>query len=92
MNNHSCSGTTLNTAIAALVGVATAAVVKLLLDESPEAVQGSSYSMLGNDLEHRAMVRRAKLQELAEAAHDPMYLADMQEVNDDFAFVDAENI
>jgi len=29
---------------------------------------------------------------MSEAARDPLYLADMQEVNDDFAFADAENL
>ena len=90
MNTHSFSGNALNTALAALAGVAAAAVVKLLLDESPEAARSSPAAL--PDPARRATVRRAKLRELAEAARDPLYLADMQTVNDDFAFVDAENI
>ena len=91
MSTHPFSSNVLNTALAALAGVAAAAVVKLLLDEGPEAAR-SSLPTLRPDPARRAAVRRAKLRELAEAAHDPLYLADMQAVNDDFAFVDAENI
>ena len=90
MNTHSFSGNALNTALAALAGVAAAAVVKLLLDESPEAARSSSIAL--PNLARRATVRRVKLREMAEAAHDPLYLADMQAVNDDFTFADAENI
>ena len=91
MNTHALSGNALNTALAALVGVAAAAVVKLLLDESPEVTQIRPTAPRPDQAD-RTTARRAKLREMAEATHDPMYLADVREVNEDFAFADAENI
>ena len=86
MRTHSFSDNTLHTALAALVGVATAAVVKLLLDENAGPAPASLATA-----PHRP-TRQAKLDELKAAAQDPLYLADMQAVNDDFAFVDAEQL
>ncbi len=83
MRTLSISDNALHTALAALAGVAAAAAVKLLLDEtaSPTSVQSAA---------PRIKSRQAKLEELKAAAQDPLYLADMREVNDDFAFADAE--
>jgi hypothetical protein len=36
--------------------------------------------------------RSEKLARLAKAANDPLYLQDMKEIADDFAFVDSENL
>jgi hypothetical protein len=90
MSHSPFSSNTLNTALAALAGVAAATVVKLLLDEAieAEAPMATAPSRLAGNLTSR----QTRLQELATAARDPLYLADMQEVNDDFAFVDAEHI
>jgi hypothetical protein len=85
MSYSTSSGNALNTALAALAGVVAATVVKLLLDEATEAPA----SVASPAIRHSA-IKRAKLQELAEASRDPQYLADMQEVNDDFAHIDAE--
>ena len=81
MRSQTFSDNTLHTALAAVVGLAAATVVKLLLDETvaPAVTAGAPRPD-----------RQAKLKELQQAAHDPQYLADMQEVNDDFAFVDSE--
>jgi hypothetical protein len=93
MNHSPFSSNALNTALAALAGVAAATVVKLLLDETTEATAPTATAPTGFGQAGRYHpARRAKLQELAAAARDPLYLADMQEVNDDFAFVDAENL
>jgi hypothetical protein len=93
MNHSPFSSNALNTALAALAGVAAATVVKLLLDETTEAAAptATSPARLSQAGGYQAS-RQAKLQELAAAARDPLYLADMQEVNDDFAFADAENL
>ena len=64
--------------VAAIVGVAAAVAVKLLL--APSQVEPS------------ASVAAERHRLMREAATDPLYLADQAEVNDDFAFTDAENI
>ena len=93
LHNPPFSSNALNTALAALAGVAAATVVKLLLDEATktEASRATAparpHRPAGNPVS-----RQARLRELATAARDPLYLADMQEVNDDFAFADAEHI
>ena len=94
MNDNPLSGSTLHTALAALVGVAAATVVKVLLDERRETAvyAPAAPSILPDHAAARAALRQAKLRELAEAARDPLYLADMQDVSEDFAFVDAEKV
>lgn len=85
MSLHLFSENTRNTALAALAGVAAATVVKLLLDEATEYAVAASASPRS-----ASSLVSDKYQQMRAAAHDPQYLADMQAVNDDFAFADAE--
>lgn len=78
MGTHLFSNNARNTALAALAGVAVATVAKLLLDEATEAAA------------RKPTTQADKYQQMQAAAHDPLYLADMQEINDDFAWADAE--
>ena len=86
MRTLSFSDNALHTALAALAGVAAAAAVKFLLEETAEDAPLPSSAASDNTF------RQAKLAELKIAAHDPLYLADMQEVSDDFAFADNEQL
>ncbi|RTQ48890.1 hypothetical protein EJV47_14940 [Hymenobacter gummosus] len=85
MSTRTSSYDSLVNALAALAGVAAAAVVKWALSDhealTPEARPAPVVARRDEQL---ALMRQA--------AHDPQYLADMREVNDDFAFADAEQL
>ncbi len=61
---------TLVSLVAVFVGVVTAVAIKLSFSSHEEAPESNE----------------AKMAQLREAGTDPLYLADMREVNDDFAF------
>jgi hypothetical protein len=65
-------------AVAALVGVAAAVAIRLWL--TPDRARSAPRS----DPKRRQLMRRA--------AQDPLYLADLREVHDDFAYADAEQL
>ncbi len=70
----------LNT-LATCVGLTAALVaVKLLLDPNQRHTGKAELST------------EQKVRMMQQAAVDPLYLADMHEVGDDFAYVDAENV
>jgi hypothetical protein len=55
------------------------------------------YTMVEKDMpiklkEPNALSRAEKIELMKQASNDPLFLADMNEINEDFGFVDHENI
>ena len=91
MSSQTFSGNAFNTAMAAFAGLLAAVTVKFILDEATEP--DATTHLLRNPRNAArllAAIENDKYQQMREAARDPQYLADMQEVNNDFAFADAE--
>ena len=94
MKAHQLDNSVVNL-MAAAAGFALAAVVKMAFArrEEPE-IDATSHLLRDPRNAARLMsaIEEDKMNQMRRAATDPLYLADMQEVNDDFAFADAENL
>jgi len=63
-----------------------------LIDTVSDRQVKEIYSFAEREITDREADKRRKIELMKQAASDPMFLADMKEINDDFGVVDSENI
>ena len=94
MKAHQLDNSVINL-LAAAAGLALAAVVKIAFAPQEEPELDATDHLLRdprNAARLMSAIEEDKMAQMRRAATDPLYLDDMQEVNDDFAFADAENL
>jgi len=67
------------------------------IDTADDQIVEEIYSMVEKDISVKlkapdGLSRAEKIELMKQASNDPLFLADMKEVNEDFSFVDHENI